>query len=378
MSSRSICSISFCSKNCVRMTKIQVKKYLPPQLWIETIDDILYSIGLCHHSVRETSKRSVLNRPLIITISLIIQILLRAVSNKTDNKTILQLTADFGHYMAIKEYVNTMFILFSMMALLSQSVYHYNHFIGVKPTFVRIFQVLSGSITPSSVGLNHSIQVRQLLNIAKWLPLMKKNNETLIPFCIIAIVFGIHYYSLGFLSSIITGIYPIIFNSVIGYYIFNLLSVQIFLFYILCKYILIKLKQLNQMLKKEKRINSMRIRNILHSCDALYREINEYNSTYWSKFLLIIWSLLGVTIIFLLYLVLFGSIPILIKISITYFLILYCIMHFFILSIASSVNNEANKSYKLFNSFIIDFRKTSKLGYQLLSVNHMKVINFYS
>ena len=80
-------------------------------------------------------------------------------SNTTDNETILILTTDLGHFMGIKEIINLMLIMLSLMALFSRMVYYYNHCIGVKPTFVRVFQVLSGSITPSSVGLNQSTQV---------------------------------------------------------------------------------------------------------------------------------------------------------------------------------------------------------------------------
>ena len=244
----------------------------------------------------------------------------------------------------------------------------------MKPTFVRVFQVLSGSITPSEVGLIHPTQVQQLLKIAKWLPLLRKNNITIVPFTCALGVFGIHFYGLGFISSIIRFIYPAISSSLWSYYVFNLLSFQIFLFFILCKYFLIKLKEKNRLLREEKRMNPNTIRYILRAFDVLYREINEYNSTYWSKFLLNIWSLLGIFIVCLLYLCVFGSIPILIRLSAGYFLILYVILYLFILSIASSVNSEANKSYKIFNSFIIKFHNTSELDSRRLFINIMKVI----
>ena len=141
----------------------------------------VYSIGLCHHSVRHRPKRSVINKPLIITMVLIIQSMMRIVSNTTDNKLIILLTGDVGHLIGIKGHFNITGTLVSIMILLFQMVYYYNHRIGVKPTFIRVIQVLSGSITPSSVGLNNSTQVKQLLKIAKWQPLLKKNNTILLP-----------------------------------------------------------------------------------------------------------------------------------------------------------------------------------------------------
>ena len=88
------------------MSGIQTDRVLPPELCIQSIDDILYSIGLCHHSVREIPERSVINKPLIITIVNIIMLMFRFVSITTDNKLIILLTADLGHLIGVKEFLN--------------------------------------------------------------------------------------------------------------------------------------------------------------------------------------------------------------------------------------------------------------------------------
>ena len=355
------------------MSNIQTNRVLPPELSIESIDDILYSIGLCHHSVREIPKRSVINNPLLIALVLIILILMRIVSNKTEDKIILLLTADVGQYMGIKEFLNPVLILFSLMVISTQLVYYYNHIIGVKPTFIRVIQVLSGSIIPSSVGLNDPTQVKRLLKIAKWLPLLKKINTIQLPLIISLVVFLVHLISLDFISSLKLFIYPAIINSIYSYYIINLLTIQIIVYYILCKYFLIKLKEMNRLLKEEKRMNANKIHYILRSFDAFCREIDEYNTTFWSKFLLIIWFLFGIIIIFMIYIIIFNPIPMQFKIPMIYFLTIHTSMHLFILSITSTLNLEANKSYKLFNSFNIKFRNKSKLDKRRLATNQMKV-----
>ena len=131
---------------------------------------------------------------------------------------------------------------------------------------------------------------------------------------------------------------------------------------------------MNRLMKEEKQMNSIRIRNILNSYDALYREINEYNTTYWSKFLIIIWSLLGALIVFVFYLLILGSFLFAIKITLSYYLIINCFMFVFILSISSSVNLEEKKSYKILSSFIVKYRSISKCGLTSIFINHMKVI----
>ena len=361
------------------MCRIQTDRVLPPELCIQSIDDILYSIGLCHHSVREIPERSLINKPLIITIVLIIQLMLRIVSNTTDIKLIILFTYSIlfiGHLIGIKELFNITFALISIIILLSQMVYYYNHSIGVKPTFIRVIQVFPGSITPSSVGLNNSTQVKQLLKIAKWQPLLKKNNMIILPFICLLSIFITHLTSLDFISSLIYFIYPAIFYSLWCYFCINLLSTQILIFYILCKYFLIKLKEMNRLLKEKKRINTNRIRNILRSFNALYIDLNEFNSTCWSKFLLIIWLLFGIIIILFIFIIIFTPIVIGIKIAVLYFTFLYSFMYIFILSIASSVNSEVNKSYNIFNSFYIIFRNKSKLNIRRLVINQLKVSIF--
>ena len=358
------------------MSRIQTDRVLPPELCIQSIDDILYSIGLCHHSVRDRPERSLINKPLIILLVNIITLLLRTVANTTDDKLVILLTADVGYLIGVKEHLNMAIVITTMISLFSQLVYYYNHCIGVKPTFIRVIQVFSGSITPSSVGLNNRTDVIQLLKIAKWQPLLKKNNTIVLPLITSFLVFVMHLFSLDFISSLIYFIYPAIFNSLWCYYSFNLLSLQNLFFYILCKFFLIKLKEMNRLLKEEKRMNTNAIRYILRSFDALYREINEYNSTFWSKFLLIIWLFFGTIITFLIFIIIFNPLAIIIRISLSYFLCLYIIMYIFILSIASSVNLEAKISYNLFNSFYIKFRKTSKLDKRRLTINQIKV-NFH-
>ena len=257
------------------MCRIQTDRVLPPELCIQSIDDILYSIGLCHHSVREIPERSLINEPLIITIVIIIQLLFRIVANTTDNKLIILFTADVGYLIEVKEFGNIIVILASIMELLFQMVYYYNHCIGVKPTFIRVFQVFSGSITPSNVGLNNSTQVRQLLKIAKWLPLLKKNNTFLSPLICLLIIFVIEYVTLHFITFLIYFIYTAIFYPLWCYYYINILSTQIFIFYILCKYFLIKLKKMNRLLKEKKRINTTKSGIFFaHSTPSTVRSMN--------------------------------------------------------------------------------------------------------
>ena len=91
--------------------------------------------------------------------------------------------------------------------------------------------------------------------------------------------------------------------------------------------------------------------------NRLYVEINEYNTTYWSKFLLSVWITCGFVIVINIFIALFVKMPLIIKIIYIYGTLISLIIFITIIFTASSVNSKANKSYKLFNRLYIKLNK---------------------
>jgi hypothetical protein len=85
--------------------------------------------------------------------------------------------------------------------------------------------------------------------------------------------------------------------------------------------------------------------------DSSYVEIDDYNKNFWSKYLLTIWLILGSQTVTLLYCLLFVK-DIIFKLIIRYAFVAWVLTFLFVLNTASSVNYEANKSYKLLNIFM--------------------------
>ena len=50
------------------MSTIVMNKCLPPELTVESVDDILYRIGLSFDSIRDRPKRKLIDHPLIVFI----------------------------------------------------------------------------------------------------------------------------------------------------------------------------------------------------------------------------------------------------------------------------------------------------------------------
>lgn len=96
-------------------------------------------------------------------------------------------------------------------------------------------------------------------------------------------------------------------------------------------------------------------KTVLRPFDDIYREIDEYNRTFMSKFLFIVWHIFGSIIVICLYNVLFIRMNIYLNISLVYLLIVWLSFFLFIIFIASSVNYESNRTYIILNSLYVHY-----------------------
>ena len=125
---------------------------------------------------------------------------------------------------------------------------------------------------------------------------------------------------------------------------------QILIFHILCKYFIIKIEDNNHKIVSslKTRNNHRFVRHILHSFDRIFREIDEYNRTYWSKYLFILYVCYGIIAVNMLYITIFAPFKIYHRIFAAYITVIIVVFYLFFMSIVSSVNLRANKLYKLY------------------------------
>src|SRR6202000_501065 len=103
---------------------------------------------------------------------------------------------------------------------------------------------------------------------------------------------------------ILYGLLNSVLFSFLAFNTFNILLWKMNYFYLLCYYLKIKIISINnKIINSKRRINSKNINSIMKELNRLYVEINEYNTTYWSKFLLSVWLLFGSVIVILIYII---------------------------------------------------------------------------
>ena len=163
------------------------------------------------------------------------------------------------------------------------------------------------------------------------------------------------FYS-NFFEVIFYGIPNAVLFVIWARYSWNIFGYQFMSFYIICLYLKLKINVLNEnillMIEKKRFI---RIRETLQSFDSLYSEINEYNTTFWSKFLFVFWLNFGSIVTILIYIVFCIDLPFIILLTFIYTMITFALLFLFIIFTASSVNYCANKSYNTLNSLYLSY-----------------------
>ena len=187
------------------------------------------------------------------------------------------------------------------MVIFIESIHYYNYRMGIEPTYLSVFEMMSGLVTPHSIGLNDEKSVLKLLKTSRILfkitRFVQKYN---LPF--MGIIGFIPYIIYGDLFDIILfGIPHTIMLSLATYYACRSSLWHLIYFYILCYYMKIKIQSLNENLRKQN------INEILNKFHSLHKQIQEYNENFWSKYLLCIWLLMGGIVINAIFIILFIS-----------------------------------------------------------------------
>ena len=268
-----------------------------------------------------------------------------------------------GHFLGIRVYYDLYFVLCTILSLVSQLLFYFNHKERVSPTFLRVFSMISGTIPPKEIGLTDSdVVMRFCRRTAKWFKLLIWHNDYIMGVMAPNYILPFYFIKTSFLEILIFGIPNAIhFYFWVRYY-WNFFFYQFFIFYFLCCYLKIKIKILNERAKRMTRSqNYVKIRELIHSYHSIADEISEYNGTYWSKFLLNFWLTYGLTMLLMLYINLFIPTQSFITRYILFHVLNATVTSFLMLILkASSVNYAAKRSHVTISSLFVSYSQHNK------------------
>ena len=252
--------------------KIDVNKCLPPELTVQSVDDILYRIGLTFESTQLSTKRRLFSKPLFIFISSLMILIKDCILFYLSDDHV-EIFIYFNAYLiSMRRICHLITISTEALIISSQLIYYYNYRNGIKPTFLRVFQIMSGLVSPKSLGLTNQSEIIKLVYKTKRLfKITKLFLHLILPgTCFLTTaVYVTNGYTLedilfyGLPNALFLG-----FNFHFGTNIFVYLY---FYFYILCLYLKMKINSLNErLIEMKRRKRFIRIRETLQSFDSLY------------------------------------------------------------------------------------------------------------
>jgi hypothetical protein len=340
------------------MNDIDVDKPLPSVIVIKYAENHLYRIGLSLFSFGSQT-RNRFHNPFFISIIICVQILksITAILMKEDKYRLL-LIGDYAYFLNGRYFINSIIILWSLLALCSQLLHYWKYYKNESPSYLKPFEMICGLVSPKSIGIINREDINEFLkksklmfNISKFLTI----GASFASFCDCGLPLIINstpsLYWIEFLWTL--------FYTSFGYHAFNINLSQMTYFYIICLYLKLKLRNANNSIrigfKKKYKITNYKMKNILKSLDSIISEINIHNNDFWSKYLMIVVITVILVVDLIFFVAIFGKLNFSFKIAIIYASGVVFLFLIILINTASSVSFEANKFYKLLNKLFITY-----------------------
>ena len=334
-----------------------------PEIWrIPSAAHHLYRFGISFYP-NGCTKRPLIYHPIIVLLMPFIlwikftySVLDPGLSTKYWDYLIV---GDFGYFMNCRFHLNLTASVAYGMAIMIHLLHIINYFLKREPTYMLVFHMMSGNISPKSIGLTNPLNIKDIIKktrLALKVAYFLSNFMGAEAFCL---TFCAFIFSVPFTQFIYIGLPHTIAFTVSSLYIFRNISYHIIYFYIISYYITSKLREINTELR-----NAIKTKIILNlyqtskTFNEIYLEINEYDSQFWSKFLFIVWMSSSGVIALLIFILLGGEDRMDSHIIMINAIFFFAILSSILIETGGSLSLEVKKTYKLLASYkFVSLRK---------------------
>ncbi len=220
------------------------------------------------------------------------------------------------------------------------------------------FHMLSGSVSPLSLGLTNEVEIRKLSRKAKIMfALNDMTSYIWVPLSGFIMYFKVFARSSSLNEFLVFGIPWSLNCAVWCTYGSNIILSQILGFYLICEFCKQRLRAINEHLLRMKLakidVNERNAKLLLHSIDRVYGDIKTYNDEYMSQFLFMNLANFLVTFNSFLYNGIFGNFSTGLQSVLAIYSLNSFVAFSFPIHTASVVHTEANRAYPLICSIIL-------------------------
>ena len=268
-----------------------------------------------------------------------------------------------------------------VLGYLSLIIQYYEYFCGRGQPYMNVFNMISGQITPHSIGLNDENIIKDILKKTRICFKLIDLLRFSVPI-VTLVISNSSFLIKGFsLNTICFGLIHSLINSLVAFYMFNGLSSQLFYFYIICYYLKLKQREVNnyllKVIKNKERIKIYNSNEMIEKLDKIYKEIKECDSHFWSKFLATSWIFCTSTLSLAVFILAFNSENnLFIQIILFYANFVFLSILLSLISMCGSVNSEAKVTYKLLSYKLVCIQtKQSVVSMARHRIKVLKLIN---
>ena len=149
------------------MNDFDAGKPLPSVIALKCAENHLNRIGLSLFSFG-SHPRNRFHNPFSISFIISVQILkcITAILMEEDKYKLL-LIGDFGYFLNCRHFMSSTVILWSCLALFSQMLHYWKYYKNENPSYLKPFEMISGMVSPKSIGLTNNKESDKLLNETK-------------------------------------------------------------------------------------------------------------------------------------------------------------------------------------------------------------------
>ena len=336
--------------------RVRINRVIPGSLAITHAGTHFYSIGLSAHKPLNAPKRRWFHKPIVVFATLFSQLIIRQLVSiliPQQNPEFYAIIGDFTYFFG-KVWVNASIgmIVVSTIALFSQLLNFYNFMNGIKPRDLSVFSMLSGLITPISIGIHDKQVVIKLLTFSrKCIKYTEIITNAIFYMSLISIIliFTVGMKSPTYIMVLFASFHCIL-TAINGYYVNCIITWQLVYYMIIVYYLWLKIQSINHKLIGIKK-GKTNINQIMRKLYDILTEIGDYNRIYWQYFLAIYWFLITIFITIALYMTFYIQIFFIINDFVFILFVEFLLTLVFIIHYSATLYNQNKTLYKHFHSY---------------------------
>ena len=327
---------------------------LPSHIAIRGADSQLYSIGLSLFETKSVTRRTHYNHPAFVLSVLVLHLIrnLILINCVLSFKWHLYL-GDIDYFINTGCCVSLISVLSNVLCIGSQLIHFHNYKCRRWPTYLRMFEMAAGMVTPANVGLRDGRQIKFIVAACGRSLKINKLVNSGIGYSTLVLGTLILSSRATWLQTILISVPQAVTWAVWVNKVYSILNTQSVYFYLLTLYLKMKLKNLNSKILLTKSANQTDAINMIRELSKVFKEIADFNDNLWSKFLFLVWTTISALISLLMFVVLIvGVEQLIIKILFVNYVLIDSTLLLFLISICSQIYSETETTHHLLLNYL--------------------------